>query len=72
LSFWEKNLGLDALDLRAGAMGEDLGYYERRLEQERAAAAASPSDHTRRAHEQMAELYSKMLTLLRSPANDRL
>lgn len=52
-------------------MGDDLGYYERRLEQERRAAAAASSDYTRRVHEELADLYAKMLKVLGSAANDQ-
>lgn len=51
-------------------MAEDAGYYERRMQQERAAAQVAPCLHTRRVHEEMAELYSKMLQVLGSVAND--
>ena len=51
-------------------MAEDASYYERRMQQERAAAEAAPCAHTRRVHEEMAELYSKMLKVLGSAAND--
>jgi hypothetical protein len=51
-------------------VSEDLGYYRRRLEQERRAAADSECRHTRRVHEEMAELYEKMVTVLGSAAND--
>jgi hypothetical protein len=51
-------------------MSENRGYYERRLQQERQAAAAAPCDYTRRVHEEMAELYAKMLQVLDSAAND--
>ena len=52
-------------------MAEDAGYYQRRMEQERAAAAAAPCAHTRRVHEEMAELYARMLQVLDSAANDQ-
>lgn len=52
-------------------MAEDAGYYERRMQQERAAAAATPCANTRRVHEEMADLYEKMLKILGSVANDR-
>lgn len=45
-------------------MAEDVGYYERRLEQERAAAASATTDDVRRLHEELAELYAKMLGIL--------
>ncbi|HEX8840279.1 MAG TPA: hypothetical protein VF750_07405 [Sphingomicrobium sp.] len=41
------------------------------MRQERAAAEAAPSAHTRRVHEEMAELYSKMLQVMGSAANDQ-
>lgn len=46
-------------------MAEDVGYYERRLEQERAAAAAAMSEDVRLLHEELADLYAKMLGILR-------
>jgi hypothetical protein len=52
-------------------MAGDAGYYQRRMQQERAAAAAAPCAHTRRVHEEMADLYEKMLQVLGSAANDR-
>jgi hypothetical protein len=51
-------------------MSDDVGYFERRLQQERRAAAASECRHTQRVHEEMAELYAKMLEVLASAAND--
>lgn len=51
-------------------MSDDLGFYERRLQQELEAAAASECRHTRRVHEEMAELYAKMIKVLGSAAND--
>ena len=51
-------------------MSEDLGYYERRMQQERTAAAATDCRHTRRVHEELAELYAKMIEVLSSAAND--
>ena len=51
-------------------MNEDLGYYERRMEQERRAAATAQCHQTRRVHEEMAELYAKMVKMLGSVAND--
>lgn len=51
-------------------MAEDLGYYERRLHQEREAAAAAASDETRQVHEELAELYGKMLVILKRAASD--
>ncbi|HZU50326.1 MAG TPA: hypothetical protein VE968_00475 [Sphingomicrobium sp.] len=52
-------------------MGGDLGYYERRMEQELRAAAATECKNSRRVHEEMAELYAKMVQVLSSAANDR-
>ncbi|MFL6762848.1 MAG: hypothetical protein ACJ8FN_11630 [Sphingomicrobium sp.] len=52
-------------------MAEDLGYYERRFRQERQAAAAAENERARRMHEEMAELYAKMVRVLGSAANDR-
>lgn len=46
-------------------MADDVGYYERRLEQERAAAAVATSDDVRLLHEELAVLYSKMLGILK-------
>ncbi|HEV2596669.1 MAG TPA: hypothetical protein VGU01_15875 [Sphingomicrobium sp.] len=57
---------------RGQTMSDDLSYYARRLEQERRAAAASECRHTRRVHEEMAELYAKMLQVLASAADDPL
>lgn len=51
-------------------MSDDLCYYELRLQQERRAAAASSCRDSRRIHEDMAELYSKMLKVLGSLANE--
>lgn len=52
-------------------MADDVGYYERRLQQEREAAAAADSDQNRRIHLELAELYAKMLGVLRTVANDQ-
>lgn len=51
-------------------MAEDAGYYQRRMQQERMAAENAPCAQTRRVHEEMAELYAKMLQVLGSAAND--
>ena len=51
-------------------MAEDAGYYQRRMEQERRAAEAAPCAQSRRIHEEMAELYAKMIQVLGSAAND--
>ena len=51
-------------------VAENLGYYERRLQQERAAAAAAASEDTRQVHEELAELYGKMLVILKQAAGD--
>ena len=51
-------------------MADDIGYYERRLEQERAAAAAAQTEETRHLHDELAELYRKMLVLLKQSADD--
>lgn len=51
-------------------MNHDLGYYERRMQQERRAAAAAESIQSRRVHEEMADLYAKMVQVLSSVAND--
>lgn len=53
-------------------MSEDIGYYQRRSQQERQAAEAATSDHIRRVHQEMAELYDKMIKVLGSAANDPL
>jgi hypothetical protein len=52
-------------------MAEDFGYYERRFEQERQAAALAQTARARRMHEEMAELYAKMMKVLGSAANDQ-
>lgn len=51
-------------------MADDANYYERRMQQERQAAADADSEHTRRVHEELAALYAKMLNGLRTAAND--
>lgn len=46
-------------------MADDVGYYERRLQQERTAAAVATSDDVRLLHEELAVLYSKMIGILK-------
>jgi hypothetical protein len=42
----------------------DLSYYTRRLREEREAAAAAPCERTRVLHDELAQLYAKMLRVL--------
>jgi hypothetical protein len=53
-------------------MSGDIGYYRRRREQELQAAHSAPCIQTRRVHQEMAELYDKMIKVLGTAANDPL
>jgi hypothetical protein len=51
-------------------VSDDVGYYQRRLQEERQAAATARSERTRLFHQEMAELYAKMLNALHTSTDN--